>query len=153
MHKTAYERRMSYWSSDVCSSDLPVRPWLDDREVPCCASLERPTASTRHHRAVFWAHFYQGRKNAPEATARRWRALSSLRARWQHRRSMPLMSAGDLKNLPHHILRAAVAHALVGLDEGAVHIGGIVDHRGDDRILARVEIGRASCRERGCQYV
>src|SRR3546814_20045242 len=78
MHKTAYERRMSYWSSDVCSSDLPVRPWLDDREVPCCASLQRPTASTRHHPAVFWAHFYQGRKNAPKATARRWRDLSSL---------------------------------------------------------------------------
>src|SRR3546814_17431219 len=27
MQKTAYERRMSEWSSDVCSSDLPGRPW------------------------------------------------------------------------------------------------------------------------------
>src|SRR3546814_7980412 len=26
--KTAYEMRISDWSSDVCSSDLDVRPWL-----------------------------------------------------------------------------------------------------------------------------
>src|SRR3546814_5327738 len=27
--KTAYEMRISDWSSDVCSSDLPPVPWLD----------------------------------------------------------------------------------------------------------------------------
>src|SRR3546814_5028914 len=26
--KTAYEMRISDWSSDVCSSDLPLAPWL-----------------------------------------------------------------------------------------------------------------------------
>src|SRR3546814_5417962 len=30
--KTAYERRISDWSSDVCSSDLPIN---GKRDVPC----------------------------------------------------------------------------------------------------------------------
>src|SRR3546814_18644740 len=29
--KTAYEMRISYWSADVCSSDLLRRGWLRDR--------------------------------------------------------------------------------------------------------------------------
>src|SRR3546814_12351320 len=31
--KTAYEMRISDWSSDVCSSDLPLHPRVEDREV------------------------------------------------------------------------------------------------------------------------
>src|SRR3546814_8268784 len=29
-HRTAYEMRISYWSSDVCSSDLALALWIDD---------------------------------------------------------------------------------------------------------------------------
>src|SRR3546814_5800608 len=32
--KTAYEMRISDWSSDVCSSDLPVRRRYDRRAAP-----------------------------------------------------------------------------------------------------------------------
>src|SRR3546814_5427051 len=35
--KTAYEMRISDWSSDVCSSDLWYAPYqFDDGMVPCC---------------------------------------------------------------------------------------------------------------------
>src|SRR3546814_4765497 len=51
--KTAYEMRISDWSSDVCSSDLPcstpptstasTRPAVSDRPKPCSArSLAKP---------------------------------------------------------------------------------------------------------------
>src|SRR3546814_14381462 len=40
--------------------------------------------------------------------------------------------------LAHHILRAAVAHTPVGLDERTVHIGRVGGHRRDDRILAGI---------------
>src|SRR3546814_3872332 len=39
--KTAYEMRISDWSSDVCSSDLPARPGRTDRR----------SAHRRHRRA------------------------------------------------------------------------------------------------------
>src|SRR3546814_14849095 len=32
--KTAYEMRISDWSSDVCSSDLPGRAWATGRHLP-----------------------------------------------------------------------------------------------------------------------
>src|SRR3546814_14959855 len=37
--KTAYEMRISDWSSDVCSSDLPV-----PHDLPCCAPACRAAA-------------------------------------------------------------------------------------------------------------
>src|SRR3546814_2533687 len=44
--KTAYEMRISDWSSDVCSSDLPARPEIDELDM-----LQRPFAFRRHHHA------------------------------------------------------------------------------------------------------
>src|SRR3546814_16782709 len=41
--KTAYEMRISDWSSDVCSSDLPTRR----RREPCRLRRARSTASCR----------------------------------------------------------------------------------------------------------
>src|SRR3546814_4245934 len=40
--KTAYEMRISDWSSDVCSSDLTER-WSTDSRMPCwrCNLMER----------------------------------------------------------------------------------------------------------------
>src|SRR3546814_5207877 len=37
--KTAYEMRISEWSSDVCSSDLKMKPRR--RTLPCLFQLER----------------------------------------------------------------------------------------------------------------
>src|SRR3546814_4092335 len=41
--KTAYEMRISDWSSDVCSSDLPLRMWC----TVSCATLLRQHLPTR----------------------------------------------------------------------------------------------------------
>src|SRR3546814_5811072 len=32
--KTAYEMRISDWSSDVCSSDLPLQPYITGSDTP-----------------------------------------------------------------------------------------------------------------------
>src|SRR3546814_9823091 len=80
--KTAYEMRISDWSSDVCSSDLPSAR---------VATLQPARHSPRDHRHA---------------------------------------SGGDL------CLRCGGPRALVQPPRGGA-----------------VEIGRASCRERGCQYV
>src|SRR3546814_2707340 len=82
--KTAYEMRISDWSSDVCSSDLCA--WLRPRS---CSSGSAEARPARHAGPVEWPH-----------------------ARNLHIAGQP---ASD---------RAALA-----------------------------QIGRASCRERGCQYV
>src|SRR3546814_5563471 len=45
--KTAYEMRISDWSSDVCSSDLGMLAWLAAlllvAALPCAAQTARPT--------------------------------------------------------------------------------------------------------------
>src|SRR3546814_1738088 len=85
--KTAYEMRISDWSSDVCSSDL--------------GSGVGSTAG-----------------NAPDACARR--------------------GVDDHTAALAHHLRQLVLHA----DESAAQVD-----------VENAEIGRASCRERVCQYV
>src|SRR3546814_8154271 len=90
--KTAYEMRISDWSSDVCSSDLEVRD----------VATARP-----------------GREGLQRDAAQRWRS--------------------DPGRLPDAPVRRAV--------EG-------VRRDGRGRVVrADVQIGRASCRERVCQYV
>src|SRR3546814_8896408 len=90
--KTAYELRISDWSSDVCSSDLPALP----------AALDLPLDE------------------------------------------VVLVLAGDARALQR--LRRAI---FVAQRHQAGHFG-----FGDRDFLApEIEIGRASCRERVCQYV
>src|SRR3546814_3583156 len=95
--KTAYEMRISDWSSDVCSSDL------QDRVVELDADRGEPAV---HHRRPV-------RAQAPEHQADPLQAGSAGRR------------AGE-----------AYRGSLPGGPEGC-----------------RREIGRASCRERVCQYV
>src|SRR3546814_3579338 len=46
--KTAYEMRISDWSSDVCSSDLFVLPKAAiDAEIERLASIDRPASGRR----------------------------------------------------------------------------------------------------------
>src|SRR3546814_18269878 len=61
--KTAYECRISDWSSDVCSSDL-----LTTISANCCGSSSRPTVSTLSWKApdVGTGCWF----NAPEAICR-----------------------------------------------------------------------------------
>src|SRR3546814_2389793 len=99
MHKTAYELRISDWSSDVCSSDLPGA--LDVRRV---VPIDRGGAlDSRHLR---------------QRGGARWRRVFTVARDVAHARPR---------------LFAPIAAARVG------EAGG--------------EVGRASCRERWCQYV
>src|SRR3546814_2691207 len=99
--KTAYEMRISDWSSDVCSSDLPMRTlwgsdWIFDQS-----------------RYVVYAIYFLQFQNL-------WWSVANL---------LPIrpLDGGN------------VTAELFGLDSA--------------RRISIGEIGRASCRERGCQYV
>src|SRR3546814_4236521 len=89
--KTAYEMRISDWSSDVCSSDLR------GAEQRACAGAER-RPPTRLEDA---RHAFVDRVDRPHAA-------------FEQRRE---------------------------------------DHQLEQDVEPRDQIGRASCRERGCQYV
>src|SRR3546814_5762993 len=52
--KTAYEMRISDWSSDVCSSDLPKtghRNAIGDSTLDAASELSRPTSKERQAHA------------------------------------------------------------------------------------------------------
>src|SRR3546814_4952386 len=98
--KTAYEMRISDWSSDVCSSDLYV--------CPAQGGLADDTDILRVH--------------TPEY-------LASLR---QHAPTSGYFPLDPDTHMNSHTLEAAQAAAGAGI---------------------AAEIGRASCRERVCQYV
>src|SRR3546814_7523632 len=98
--KTAYEMRISDWSSDVCSSDL------------------------------LWQHRTAG--SVPGGPARTPGGIPDAGQRAQRRRAM----AARIRGLPKPGARAAPEHAA-----------------GYPGIRAVAEIGRASGRERACQYV
>src|SRR3546814_14004924 len=100
--KTAYEMRISDWSSDVCSSDL-----RSDGEG------DRP-------RSGWW--------KGPYASVSRLRRLPS----------------------PHSLREQGGAFMIRAFRAELLSIG--QDPR-DALDAVRYEIGRAACRERGCQYV
>src|SRR3546814_12301914 len=100
--KTAYEMRISDWSSDVCSSDLPAR--VSAIELLCMSASTSDSRSSRRQEA--------------------WRAITLSRH--------PSFSFIDR-------LRARVG-ASVRRYSGCV-------------FACAWKIGRASCRERVCQYV
>src|SRR3546814_1251936 len=106
--KTAYELRISDWSSDVCSSDLVVILQVEE---------QRPRASHGTH------------------------ALGTLGVVELHAE----LDAAGLRADP------------LGEADGDAEVGG-VDADEDavlrfDVVARHAEIGRASCRERVCQYV
>src|SRR3546814_10425582 len=96
--KTAYEMRMSYWSSDVCSSDLVL---------PCASSSS-------------------GRRALPVPCVNPpWTGLAA----------------------EHPLDPGSIARSDAGLPcETTLPLGSLLL---EDVVV--VEIGRASCRERGCQ--
>src|SRR3546814_4957081 len=94
--KTAYEMRISDWSSDVCSSDLYPCSMIDKDEERLNRQLDR------------------FERELPRGVARSIRWLREPSSRW---------------------LRIPAGLALI--------LGGIFS----------IQIGRASCRERVCQYV
>src|SRR3546814_12707364 len=103
MRKTAYDMRISYWSTDVCSSDL-FEP-----------ADEKFAIQQRH--ILFEA------------------------------------ANADLRPLPVFAIDLNPGKALQRF--GDILVGEFPDILGGHRFDAqvRIEIGRASCRERVCQYV
>src|SRR3546814_2931219 len=52
--KTAYEVRISDWSSDVCSSDLLLQPQLQTCRPSCKIAIEEYIGGTR--RQILWRY-------------------------------------------------------------------------------------------------
>src|SRR3546814_15074920 len=118
--KTAYEMRISDWSSDVCSSDLKA----------LCGD--------------------------PPQTAGR---VLHTNDRWIGAQPLHHVDA-DVSDCPGgHIVeqdrQSAVLGQICKMPEYAFLIGFVVIRSDDQRRVSPsgLQIGRASCRERGCQYV
>src|SRR3546814_18659668 len=124
--KTAYEMRISDWSSDVCSSDL------------------HPLSRARRDRHEFLAQGRQGDGGC------------RLRSFEQGRVRGPafLGTGADLRR--HLLRRPAYGARLVSLGrtaQPARNAARLLQCGADRRRIRETEIGRASCRERGCQKV
>src|SRR3546814_1670693 len=146
--KTAYERRISDWSSDVCSSDLARRSPPDPRRrlrhgAPSAtasrrAAARRPRRHSRHSR---------GNYGRPTGAGRDRRASSFSR---KDRR--PLFHKG-VDRLA--IVRGFVDDRLIGRAEleNVAHPAVLRLAQQSLGKAQRAQIGRASCRERVGQYV
>src|SRR3546814_4319311 len=79
--KTAYEMRISDWSSDVCSSDLRTAPWEMPSEAGAFVQV-----SVRDRRQAGFRRIFSGWlfKNAPRSEERRVgkECVSTCRSRW-----------------------------------------------------------------------
>src|SRR3546814_7564953 len=109
--KTAYEMRISDWSSDVCSSDLTTPPFS-------VSKMRRASARLR-------------------------RAVSCAVTRLVRCASVRGVCVDARRHRPHRLDLVELRNVI-----GPANISGLlVDEERE------VEIGRASCRERVCQYV
>src|SRR3546814_3854459 len=126
--KTAYEMRISDWSSDVCSSDLVFIDDYDALPVEASRKLPLAMAGDLESGQIVWRG--KGVLNPFEADGR----LASLA-------DYPRFSA-----YLHAHRDAVVRRHVAGRNPAGWY-------RTIDRISPSLEIGRASCRERVCQYV
>src|SRR3546814_4927966 len=129
--KTAYEMRISDWSSDVCSSDLsPSRARSADRMLGAISgaslAMREPDSGRRNGRRGLF-HVRPDSAGAHLDTSR-WRAALGVNG-W-----------GD-----------SVRAGLLGPVRAEWPRSGCIE--AGPALTGRFEIGRASCRERGCQYV
>src|SRR3546814_9974387 len=125
--KTAYEMRISDWSSDVCSSDLHLI-------VVSSLAAREPHLSS-----------YAASKRAGEIAAR-----EVFAGRLTIVRPSVIYGPGDRETLAIFKLAGQTLVPSVGKGTGRIaliHVSDAAD------VLAALQIGRASCRERVCQYV
>src|SRR3546814_15896847 len=125
--KTAYEMRISDWSSDVCSSDLPASP-------PSASSASSREDEINEKRSV--AFFPRQERSS---TANNVRCNSS---NMSEMRSLPLC--------PRQI--SAFRMRWVRSCQASPPAANIMRAKSREEVRLR-EIGRASYRERVCQYV
>src|SRR3546814_18013099 len=117
--------RISDWSSDVCSSDLAVRFYSDGTALDASNSAI----------ALFWC----------SVTAAIWLMLTSI---WKIFIAREIDDTEE-PEIVHEGLYASVSTMQVMLS----HYCRKRNCGKDLRATFHREIGRASCRERGCQYV
>src|SRR3546814_15956753 len=115
--------RISDWSSDVCSSDLPL-----------------PTSTTLFVRTVVYPLLQRGDA-----------ALSATQFTRRLRRFLALLPAPRYVVFDADTDAVLLRHALAGFGLRDFGLGPVVHI--NEVLLACPEIGRASCRERVWQYV
>src|SRR3546814_9822588 len=118
--KTAYEMRISDWSSDVCSSDL------NDIDVEGKQRLPVFIRERRHDQQADDEHQRIDRHDDGREALHDEIDDAVMRAHDQAR-GAKVLGSGHYRT-PNNL-------------------------RANTRVNARLKIGRASCRERGCQYV
>src|SRR3546814_13729473 len=122
--KTAYEMRISDWSSDVCSSDLFATAWrVSDHSKPIGIDGRTVTLSERKTELDVGLVGYKGEKNGEEVQLARPRE-------WSYK---------DLKG------------ALVVVTGGGSMNRETYDAIQELAVQRGLQIGRASCRERVCK--
>src|SRR3546814_1479488 len=88
--KTVYEMRISDWSSDLCSSDLPWKPgllcsdtgddeWAGRRDLRHC--LPGPLEPPRQGRLYLWLQGHGGIHRSEERSVGK-ECVSTCRSRW-----------------------------------------------------------------------
>src|SRR3546814_9023683 len=156
--KTAYELRISDWSSDVCSSELHLAE-LELAVLGLLAQLlelEQVRRHGQHGRAVLAGELAAG--EALEQVVHRDGRVDLGR---QQRRDRQTHRAVET-DVELHVQVDVVTHVQVA---GNLRVAaeGLVDERvGQEDVervgevvprLGELKLGRASCRERVCQYV
>src|SRR3546814_11845823 len=127
--KTAYEMRISDWSSDVCSSDLQCTGIDEAQALRVAASLER---NSGHPLAVAFID-----AGGDVAAAGSLRAVAG--------QGIEVVVDGDTWRL------GQAGFAVGGIDDGALWPGD--EGGGQARFTVTEEVGRRSCRERVGQDV
>src|SRR3546814_2300524 len=129
MQKTAYEMRISDWSSDVCSSDLEVRN-ASEPAYQYLLNHAKPERSQERNPRLRneWWRFEASREELRAGL----KSIDSYIATVENSPSRYFVLISS-KTLPDQKLRCIVSD--------------------DPSVLGVLKIGRASCRERVCQYV
>src|SRR3546814_11647758 len=126
--KTAYEMRISDWSSDVCSSDLLITERASDEDI---ASLRKIFTSFENGHVQAHIDEYSDRNIA------------------FHQKILELSGCGLLKATADRLflhmkgIRARTISELDPANRSITHHMHIIE----------AQIGRAPCKGRGCQYV
>src|SRR3546814_19666805 len=123
--------RISDWSSDVCSSDLGAS---EERKI-AVAAIERPSTGNEADDAYTYGFRLWDAKFYPEAQA-------------QLKATVDKYGASPVASKAANLLGRAY------LDDGKPALASVAFYENyQKRPTGDRELGRASCRERGCQYV
>src|SRR3546814_8256867 len=140
---TAYDMRISDLSSDVFSSDL-----TPERSIEIQDLLEATVTMAFDECTPFPATETQAAESM--RLSMRWAERS--KAAFRPRDGYGLF--GIVQGGVHPELRGESAESLRGIGFDGYAIGGLAVGEGQEAMFATLdEIGRASCRERVCQYV